>query len=87
LGYQFIREKKYKEAIAVFQLNVESYPQSSNVYDSLGEAYMNDGDKPEALANYRKSLQLNPNNRNAVGMLEKLNAAPDPIEIRSAVHP
>jgi len=55
LGYQLIRAKKFKEAIRIFQLNVEAYPQSSNVYDSLGEAYMDDGDKPQAIANYRKS--------------------------------
>jgi tetratricopeptide (TPR) repeat protein len=74
LGYQLIRANKLKEAIHIFQLNVEAYPQSSNVYDSLGEAYMNDGDKPQAIANYQKSLELNPKNRNAILMLQKLNA-------------
>jgi outer membrane protein assembly factor BamD (BamD/ComL family) len=72
LGYEFIRAKKFKEAIRIFQLNVEAYPQSSNVYDSLAEAYMDDGDKPDAIANYQKSLQLNPKNRGAVKMLHKL---------------
>jgi tetratricopeptide (TPR) repeat protein len=74
LGYQLIRVKKFKEAIRIFQLNVDVYPHSSNVYDSLGEAYMDDGDKPLAIANYQKSLELNPNNRGAVAMLHKLNA-------------
>jgi tetratricopeptide (TPR) repeat protein len=74
LGYQFIRANKFKEAIRIFQLNVEAYPQSSNVYDSLGEGYMDDGDKSLAIANYQKSLQLNPKNRNAVVMLQKLDA-------------
>jgi tetratricopeptide (TPR) repeat protein len=74
LGYQLIHARKFKEAIRIFQLNVEAYPKSSNPYDSLGEAYMNDGDKPQALANYQKSLQLNPKNSNAVKMLQKLNA-------------
>jgi tetratricopeptide (TPR) repeat protein len=49
-------------------------PQSSNVYDSLGEAYMDDGDRLLAIANYQKSLQINPKNGNAVAMLKKLNA-------------
>jgi cytochrome c-type biogenesis protein CcmH/NrfG len=40
----------------------------------LGEGYMNDGDKAQAIANYRKSFELNPKNRNAVTMLQKLNA-------------
>ena len=73
LGYGLIRAKKFKEAIRIFQLNVEAYPQSSNVYDSLGEAYMDDGNKPLAIANYRKSLELNPKNRGAVLWLQKLN--------------
>jgi tetratricopeptide (TPR) repeat protein len=73
LGYELIRGHKLKEAIRIFQLNVEAYPQSSNAYDSLGEAYMDDGNKPQAIANYQKSLQLNPKNRNAVQMLQKLN--------------
>ena len=74
LGYQLIRTKKFKEAIRILQLNVEAYPQSTNVYDSLAEAYMDDGDKPQAIANYQQSLRLNPKNRNAVLMLRKLNA-------------
>jgi uncharacterized membrane protein len=74
LGYEFIRSKKFKEAIRIFQLNVEAYPQSSNVYDSLGEAYMDDGNKLLAIANYQKSLDLNPKNHGAVVMLQKLKA-------------
>jgi uncharacterized membrane protein len=74
LGYQLMRAKKFKEAICILQLNVEAYPQSSNVYDSLGEAYMDDGNRPQAVTEYQKSLQLNPKNRGAVQMLQKLNA-------------
>jgi tetratricopeptide (TPR) repeat protein len=72
LGYQLIGAKKFKEAARIFQLNVEAYPQSANTYDSLGEAYMDDGNKALAISNYQKSLQLNPKNRNAVEMLQKL---------------
>lgn len=74
LGYQLIKASKLKEAIRIFQLNVEAYPQSGNTYDSLAEAYVDDGNKPLAIANYRKSLQANPKNRGAVLMLQKLNA-------------
>ena len=74
LGYRLLNAKKFKEAIRILQLNVEAYPQSSNVYDSLAEAYMDDGNKPLAIANYQKSVQLNPKNRNAVVYLQKLNA-------------
>lgn len=72
LGYQLINQKKFGEATHIFQLNVEAYPQSSNAYDSLGEAYMDAGDKERAIANYRKSLELNPKNANGAAMLRKL---------------
>jgi len=51
---------------------VEVYPQSNNVYDSLAEAYMVNGDRELAIKNYEKSLELNPKNSNAVEMLKKL---------------
>ncbi len=72
LGYSLLRQKKLTEAIAIFKLNVEFYPKSWNVYDSLGEAYMENGDKDLATTNYRKSLELNPKNAGGVRMLKKL---------------
>jgi len=72
LGYGFLRAKKLPEAIAYFKLNVEFYPKSSNVYDSLGEAYMAQGERDLAIANYKKALELDPKNTNAVEMLKKL---------------
>jgi CubicO group peptidase (beta-lactamase class C family) len=72
LGYGFLREKKLPEALAYFKLNVEFYPGSSNVYDSLGEAYLANGEKELAITNYKKSLELNPKNNNAVEVLKKL---------------
>ncbi len=74
LGYQLIGMKNYKGAIEIFKLDVEAYPTSFNAYDSLGEAYMDNGDKDRAILNYEKSLQLNPRNHNGVEMLKKLNA-------------
>ncbi|HSE37992.1 MAG TPA: serine hydrolase, partial [Blastocatellia bacterium] len=74
LGYNFINQGKFKEAIRVFQLNVEAYPNSSNVYDSLGESYMRNGDKALAIENYEKSLKLDPGNTGAVEALKKLRA-------------
>ena len=60
------------EALEVFKMNVELYPCSANVYDSLGEAYMNIGDTANAIKNYKRSLELNPENTNAVEMLKRL---------------
>lgn len=72
LGYQLIAKQKIDESIEIFKLNVEAYPDAFNTYDSLGEAYMINGDKELAIQNYNKSLELNPNNTNAVNMLERL---------------
>jgi hypothetical protein len=72
LGYQLIHRKKFEEAIRIFQLNVEAYPQSSNAFDSLAEGYMDDGDKAQAIAYYRKAIELNPKNANSISMLKKL---------------
>jgi CubicO group peptidase (beta-lactamase class C family) len=72
LGYGFLRAKKLPEAIAYFKLNAELYPNSWNVYDSLAEAYMVNGDKELAIANYKKSLELNPGNANATQKLKQL---------------
>ncbi len=43
------------------------------MYDGFGEAYMDNGDKDLAIENYRKSLELDPGNSNAVTMLKRLN--------------
>ena len=72
LGYALIQQKKLAEAIALLKLNVEFYPKSWNTYDSLAEAYMNAGEKELAIANYKKSLELNPQNTNGREMLKKL---------------
>jgi len=65
LGYQLMGINKMEEAIEIFKLNVEAYPESFNVWDSLGEAYMKIDDYELAIKNYKKSLELNPQNKNA----------------------
>ena len=72
LGYRYLGNNKLPEAIAIFQLNVKENPDSFNVYDSLGEAFMKSGNTPMAMKNYEKSLELNPDNENGKKMLEKL---------------
>jgi CubicO group peptidase (beta-lactamase class C family) len=71
-GYDLLGLGKTEDAIRVFQANVALYPNEANVYDSLGEGYMAAGQKDLAIWNYRKSLELNPHNDNAVAMLKKL---------------
>jgi CubicO group peptidase (beta-lactamase class C family) len=72
LGYNLLRQKKLPESLALLKLNVEFYPNAWNTYDSLAEAYMTNGDKELAIANYKKSLELNPQNTNGREMLKKL---------------
>ncbi|MBM3744273.1 MAG: tetratricopeptide repeat protein [Acidobacteria bacterium] len=73
LGYALMTEaKKVKEAVEIFKLNVEAYPKSSNVHDSLGEAYARDGQKALAIQHCEKALALDPKNANAAKRLEKL---------------
>ena len=72
LGYQLLEAKKLKEAVEVFKLNVAEYRQGFNTYDSLGEAYMVSGNTELAILNYKKSLELNPQNTGATEMLKRL---------------
>ena len=72
LGYHLLYGGMEQDGVTVFQKNVQEYPQSSNVYDSLGEAYAKVGQKDLAIQNYTKSLQLDPKNDNAVERLKKL---------------
>ena len=72
LGYALLQRNRVDDAIKIFKLNVEVYPQAFNTYDSLGEAYMNAGETELAIKNYEKSLELNPQNENAVNQLRTL---------------
>ena len=72
LGYRLLSRKRVPEAIEILKLNVEAYPNSANVYDSLGEAYFLSGNTAQAIQNYEKSLSLDPANTNAAMMLKKL---------------
>ncbi len=76
VGYGYFRFGQFDESIRVFQKNVQEYPQSSNVYDSLGEAYAAAGKKDLAIANYEKSIELNPKNENGIQRLKKLKEQP-----------
>lgn len=72
LGYAALREKNFEMATAIFKINKALYPNSSNVYDSLAEAYMKSGDTVKATENYKKSLLLDSGNLRAKNLLKKL---------------
>ncbi|MDP4176666.1 MAG: DUF3471 domain-containing protein, partial [Bacteroidota bacterium] len=75
LGYNLLSANKVDQAIEIFKLNTEEFPKSSNVYDSYGEALLKKGLKDEAVVNYKKSLELNPGNTNAVEKLKEMGVA------------
>jgi CubicO group peptidase (beta-lactamase class C family) len=72
LGYQLLGLKRTKDALEIFKLNVEMFPKSANPYDSLAETYLVDGQKDLALANYKKAVELDPKNANAVLIVRRL---------------
>lgn len=75
-GYRLMAFGKPRSALAVLKLTADLYPTSGNAFDSLGEAYAANGDKASAIIAYRKSLALDPGNKNAAQWLEKLEKPP-----------
>jgi CubicO group peptidase (beta-lactamase class C family) len=71
-GYEMIKRGFYKKAIDLFTLEVLFFPESYDAYDSLGEAYMKDGQIRKAIKNYQKSLEINPENLNGKEKLREL---------------
>jgi tetratricopeptide (TPR) repeat protein len=72
LGNELVDSGKTKDAIKILKLNTELYPQSWSACDSLGDAYMKDGDKPPAIETFEKSLKLNSQNRKVIEKLKQL---------------
>ena len=72
LGYTYLNKGQPEAALEIFNINVVEFPQSFNVYDSYGEALMKLGQQEKAIANYKKSLELNPGNTNGIDMLAKM---------------
>ncbi len=78
MGYNFLNEKDYDNAIAVFKMNTALYPESDNVYDSLADAYLRSGDSLQAFNNYKKALELNSGNDRAKNFV-KIYSANKPL--------
>jgi tetratricopeptide (TPR) repeat protein len=72
LGYTYLNRGEIPEALALFRLNIEAYPESFNVYDSYGEALMADRQYELAIWNYTRSVELNPGNDNGREKLAQL---------------
>ncbi|NWK99539.1 hypothetical protein DM790_01740 [Flavobacterium collinsii] len=72
LGYQFLRLQKTDNSLLTFASAVLLFPNSSNVYDSYGEALLQSGKKEDAIKMYKKSVELNPDNENGKKVLKEL---------------
>lgn len=73
VGYQLMAQNNMEEAVTAFKLNVERYPASANVYDSLAEAYERGGKLDLALSNYQKAHELGVRNNDQNTQLYKTN--------------
>ena len=71
-GYELMQSGDLDLALEIFKINAKLFPDIANVYDSLGEIYMNKGEKQLAIENYKKVLVLRPQNQIAKEMVEKL---------------
>jgi CubicO group peptidase (beta-lactamase class C family) len=71
-GYRLLGFGKPRSALAVLKLTADLYPTSGNAFDSLGEAYAANGDTASAIVAYRRSLALDPANKNAADWLKRL---------------
>ncbi|RXM45464.1 S41 family peptidase [Flavobacterium sp. YO64] len=72
IGYAFLQDKQGDNALIVFQENVKLFPNDSNSWDSLGEAYFANQDKENALKSYKKALELDSGSESAKAMIQKL---------------
>lgn len=72
LGYEFLINNKIDEAIKIFTLNINQFPDLANAYDSRGEAYFDKKDYQASRTDYKKVLELEPTNQNAEEMLSKI---------------
>ena len=58
IGYNFITVNKPAMAKAMFELNIKNYPESANVYDSMGDFYLDQEDTVQAIEQFKKALEL-----------------------------
>ena len=70
-GYNLMEQSKNKEALKIFKLNTELYPDRFNTWDSYGECLLILGEKEEGIKAYKKSLELNPKNKNAETIIQQ----------------
>jgi tetratricopeptide (TPR) repeat protein len=84
-GYQLLGSARAEEAAAILKINTEVFPNSFNAYDSYGEVLLVLGDTTQAIENYKKSVQLNPDNKGGIKILNGLGIKTDDLIIEIPV--
>jgi len=82
LGYQALVQKNVPAALAFFRYNATVYPESANVYDSLGDALEASGSLEEALASFTRAAELGQKSGDANTKFFKANA--DRVRVKLA---
>jgi tetratricopeptide (TPR) repeat protein len=72
LGYVILKNDRIKEALMCFELNTYLFRYNPNVYDSYGEALLINGEHVKALKMYKKVLEIDPKNKNAIAQIKQL---------------
>lgn len=71
IGYEALRDENFENALQIFKINMELYPNSSNVYDSYADGLKRTGDTLQAISFYKKSIAIDSGNKNAKRFIEK----------------
>lgn len=73
-GYEFIGSRSYPEAIAILEMGIELYPESSMLFAELGEAYLMQGNKEKSLESWKRAAALDPDNPDGRYLIENFEA-------------
>ena len=82
-GFQLLRSNRAKDAIEIFNVNVEMFPQASKPYENLAEAYVSAGNKELAIKNYKRSIELDPKNTSAIEALKRLESTAPVVDAKN----
>ena len=72
VSYKLMQSNNIENAVEVLKISISFFPNAFNLYDSYGEILLKQGDKNKAIENYKKSVELNPNNKNGIRVLKEL---------------
>jgi tetratricopeptide (TPR) repeat protein len=72
VGYEFLADLVFEEALFIFKMNTDLFPESANAWDSLAEAYWKSGDSIKAIELYKKAISLDPEGETGVHAKEML---------------